>query len=1034
MYACVWCVRVRLVLVRWSNKKRKKKARQAFPCFLPASRSSRTRHGLLGHLHTTHTTHTCTGRLRLCHCRSPRPESSFSRQARPSPISSPALLPSSSPPHVAPPPQHKRTGIRNVCSFSVVLRHLLVFVSLAPSLRLRHARSFLLGPLHRRSASSPCLLFHFLLHIIMPLWFNRPRTRTGGNGTGTAPMHPPTPIHRLSVREKLELSPWAKWSLYGYFPWKMSLHVTLVVLITVQATLVNMHYAAYSRAVGRSFVNLFSPPSHTSPDVSEFTYHIFDVRDTITDAHRLLETYFRLPELSVDAVKVATPNPPFPFSYTPPPPPPPPQQKHHDPIRLPQITLSYHNPTKPPDVFLLPNASAPWPFQVNGTVQQWLEGANGGLPAMRSFLDDLKMIDFDFRVRSKGWGGGVDRNREVCVLWSLGFVYDLSVGGQFSVWMEYRPAARCSARGMKDRYAVLCVLIGLVSAVYQLLLFRSGWQRFKILRYLKRRTETPSQSQHGPGPQAGGEGGREEEDRPRHPSAFSSPANSSGEREEEEGEEGKEEVEGERLPLLASGATAVRRSSAAGGEGGGGGGGGEGGGYQSMAPSHRPHLSSSSTPPSSSTPSSQIILLPPPARPTPPLRSSLAPLLITATTTSSPLLTLTWSDKLELFGLWPTVALLGNLCALTYTLESLSSHTHVDIFVNPSSRLWLGLACLMLWLALIQYLEFEARYYVMILTLKRAVPRIGQFLLGIAPMFLGYALLGMILFGDQNPLFGSLLRTVGTLFCVVNGDSIKVVLDSLGGSGVGVLYVVLYMMLFTYVVLMTCIAIVEEAFFSSAEYAHNLWVGEEEGEGEGGKEGGGKGGKGQMFAPYENGAGREQQQQWGSYSSYHSAPPSHHHEQQQQQQQQQHDDIPVLSMAGVSYTSLSTSSAISASSSSSHPPSPPHYPTTSSSSTPTSSSLLPNPPGLRSRQNSTGSVSGAFDPVLLSSSPLPPPTLPPPPSSYLPSRLTTPAPSPLNTGSSIHATPRPSSSSSPALLPSLLPPPPLLLLPLLGKG
>ena len=144
----------------------------------------------------------------------------------------------------------------------------------------------------------------------------------------------------------------------------------------------------------------------------------------------------------------------------------------------------------------------------------------------------------------------------------------------------------------------------------------------------------------------------------------------------------------------------------------------------------------------------------------------------------------------------------------------------------------------MLWLALIQYLEFEARYYVLFLTLKRAVPRIGQFLLGIAPMFLGYALLGMILFGDQNPLFGSLVRTVGTLFCVVNGDSIKVVLDSLEGfgGGVGVVYVCVYMMLFTYVVLMTCIAIVEEAFFSSAEYAHLLWVGEEEEEG--GREGG----------------------------------------------------------------------------------------------------------------------------------------------------------------------------------------------------
>lgn len=40
----------------------------------------------------------------------------------------------------------------------------------------------------------------------------------------------------------------------------------------------------------------------------------------------------------------------------------------------------------------------------------------------------------------------------------------------------------------------------------------------------------------------------------------------------------------------------------------------------------------------------------------------------------------------------------------------------------------------------------------MILAIKRAAPRIAQFLLWIAPMSVGYALLGMIVFGGQTTI------------------------------------------------------------------------------------------------------------------------------------------------------------------------------------------------------------------------------------------------------------------------------------------
>ena len=185
---------------------------------------------------------------------------------------------------------------------------------------------------------------------------------------------------------------------------------------------------------------------------------------------------------------------------------------------------------------------------------------------------------------------------------------------------------------------------------------------------------------------------------PRLPLAFDSPVHVSGARsggrkggepEEEEEEEKGKDVEGERRPLLAGGGTAARRSGCvAAGEGEEGGAGGGGGVCQSMARRHRPHLPSSA---SSSPPPPSLSPLPS-NTPTP--------------TISKGYDSLTWFDKLELFGLWPTVALLGILCALANTIQSLSSHSHMDAFVEPALRLLLGFACLLLWLASVQYLEF----------------------------------------------------------------------------------------------------------------------------------------------------------------------------------------------------------------------------------------------------------------------------------------------------------------------------------------
>lgn len=64
---------------------------------------------------------------------------------------------------------------------------------------------------------------------------------------------------------------------------------------------------------------------------------------------------------------------------------------------------------------------------------------------------------------------------------------------------------------------------------------------------------------------------------------------------------------------------------------------------------------------------------------------------------------------------------------------------------------------------------------------------------------LGYALLGMICFGDVSEKFGDLSETLRTLFSVVNGDIIYDTFYSVDFAGLGgQIYLYLYTLIFTY--------------------------------------------------------------------------------------------------------------------------------------------------------------------------------------------------------------------------------------------
>jgi hypothetical protein len=73
---------------------------------------------------------------------------------------------------------------------------------------------------------------------------------------------------------------------------------------------------------------------------------------------------------------------------------------------------------------------------------------------------------------------------------------------------------------------------------------------------------------------------------------------------------------------------------------------------------------------------------------------------------------------------------------------------------------------------LISYLQTSPRFYVLMKALGTALPHLGLYLVGVLPIFVGFAICGTAVFGGFTQTFSTLPNSMVTLFCVLNGDSL----------------------------------------------------------------------------------------------------------------------------------------------------------------------------------------------------------------------------------------------------------------------
>ncbi|XP_056598550.1 mucolipin-3 isoform X2 [Triplophysa dalaica] len=175
-----------------------------------------------------------------------------------------------------------------------------------------------------------------------------------------------------------------------------------------------------------------------------------------------------------------------------------------------------------------------------------------------------------------------------------------------------------------------------------------------------------------------------------------------------------------------------------------------------------------------------------------------------------------WSERLEFINGWyiliiisDTLTVAGSVLKICIQSKELTNYDECSIL--------LGTATMLVWIGVMRYFSFFQKYYILILTLRAALPNVIRFSLCAVMIYLSYCFCGWIVLGPHHENFRTFNRAADCLFAMINGDEIYSTFTKLREKSYLVwvfsgLYVYTFIPLFTYMVLSLFIAIITETY------------------------------------------------------------------------------------------------------------------------------------------------------------------------------------------------------------------------------
>ena len=177
--------------------------------------------------------------------------------------------------------------------------------------------------------------------------------------------------------------------------------------------------------------------------------------------------------------------------------------------------------------------------------------------------------------------------------------------------------------------------------------------------------------------------------------------------------------------------------------------------------------------------------------------------------------------KYKIVDIWTIVALLGNVMQIIGAILTICDPYQF----NSLTGFITSMGTVMSLLIFIKYMDNLGSCSIIYETITRGIPPSLNYLIGVLPMFLGYAIFGKCIFW-RSEFFATLADAIASLFALMNGDSVYFIFDDLIKNHylLGTIYCYSFCIIFIVIVMNIFLGIIGEAFVTKKEKKYKQWI------------------------------------------------------------------------------------------------------------------------------------------------------------------------------------------------------------------
>lgn len=185
---------------------------------------------------------------------------------------------------------------------------------------------------------------------------------------------------------------------------------------------------------------------------------------------------------------------------------------------------------------------------------------------------------------------------------------------------------------------------------------------------------------------------------------------------------------------------------------------------------------------------------------------------------------LSLDGRLEFLNIWYIMIIVNDI--LIIMGSAIKEQIERNSFTNDQwniCSLFLGTGNLLVWFGVLRYLGFFKTYNVVILTLKKAAPKIFRFSICALLIYAGFTFCGWLILGPYHMKFRSLATTSECLFSLINGDDMFATFSIMSKKSPMLwwfsrVYLYSFISLYIYVVLSLFISVIMDAYDTIKQY------------------------------------------------------------------------------------------------------------------------------------------------------------------------------------------------------------------------